>query len=294
MSDTDTTEPRKKPCARKEPEPVVAPPPWQPSPEDLTPPPLDLDAIRSAEVRWSTLKAMGRSPAHYLEGLLRPRERNRALDVGTIVHDMVLGGGPEVVVYPGAQRRGKAWDAFELEHAGKLIVTPSVYLTARRAADAVLADVEAMRLLDGEREVELPTWTHAGRKCGGRPDVIAPGRLTELKSTADASPWRFMRTAERLGYHGQHAWYGDGIELGGGGPIREHWIVVVEVSAPFVVQCIPVTEQTIEEGRRLYSSHLEQLRVCEESGVFPGYDRATWDLERDEELDWDEESEEAA
>jgi hypothetical protein len=286
--------PKKRP---KKDEPVTAPPPWQPSDEDLArvvPVGHDIEAIRAQPVRFSRLKYMGRSPAHYLENLLRPRERTPELDIGTITHDLVLGSGPELVVYPGKTRQGREWEAFAAEHADKLIVTRSTFMQATAAASAVKRCNQAMELLDGEREKELKPWRYGERVCGGRPDVTHPRRIVELKWTTNASPGWFIRHAERMAYHGQGAWYLDGNAMTGG-TAREVWLVVVEGSAPHPVQCIPVTEQALEAGRQLYASWIEQLLVCEASDDWPAYEPTVFDVaEPDEELVYGDESDEEA
>ena len=269
----------KKPRAKKD-EPVVAPPPWAPSDEDrdrIVPARHDIEEVRRRPVRFSNLKHMGRSPAHYLENLLRPRARNRELDVGTIVHDLVLGGGPEIVVYPGKTRQGKAWEAFEAEHADKLIVTRSTFLLATAAASAVKRNRQAMELLEGEREKELKPWKRGERECGGRPDVTHPKRIVELKWSTSAEPWWFTRNAIRLGYHGQKAWYLDGARETGGSQ-EESWIIVVEGSAPHPVQCMRLTDGALEQGRKLYSAWMELLAVCEASDDWPAYDPVDFDV----------------
>lgn len=264
--------------------------------------PEQLEALRGP-VRFSNLKAMGTSAAHYLERVTGPGTRGRALTVGTLTHSIVL-GGPEPIVYPGKVRNGKAWDAFKAEcaelHPDSPIVLQSEYDAARRSADAVFNHRDAMSVLAGRHEVELPTWTYAGRRCGGRVDVIADSHVSELKTSVTAEPWRFGRMAIRMAYHAQLDWYLYG-NRSNGGTAKDAFVVVVESTRPHPVTVMPVTPRCLEAGRKLWVMWMERLLACESANEWPPYaqNRVELDLPEEEqdgpELDFPfDASEEAA
>lgn len=239
--------------------------------------------MKTEQIRFSQLKLMAQSPAHYLHALKAPRKRARQLDVGTVAHSMVL-GGPVPVVFPGKVRRGKEWEAFEAAHAGRLILNASEFAAAAACADAVLAHPGAMHLLEGQREQELLPWEIAGRVCGGRPDVIASRHICELKTSVTSAPWRFPHLALRMGYHAQLAWYLDG-HAAAGGTAKDAYVIAVESTPPHVVTVYQLTPRAIEAGRRQYRIWFERLRVCEESDVWPGYSQTVEDLDTDDDED---------
>lgn len=239
------------------------------------------------EIRFSNLKHIGTSAAHYRYHLDHDSGSKRAMTVGTVAHSMVL-GGVEPIVYPGAPgkkavRRGKAYDAFAKLHAGKLILLQSEYDAASGIARSLERHPTAMDLLDGDREAELPIWSFGPRKCGGRPDAVKRDvRVTELKTGVTSDPARFPKLGLRMAYHGQLAWYLDGNEARGG-LAKDAFIVAVEQKAPYVVTCFKLTARALEFGRRLCSLWVNELLVCEASDEWPGYTNATADFDAPEE-----------
>lgn len=224
------------------------------------------------EVRLSDLKSMALSPAHFKHRRdHRGEGKKRATSVGTVAHAMLL-GGEAPVIYPGKVRNGKKWEAFrdDPEHAGRIILIQSEYDAAVGCARSVEANREAMELLEGEHEAELPKWSRAGRACGGRPDVRHPKRIVELKTSVTSDPMRFPRLGQRMGYHAQLAWYLDGW-ASVGGTATEAFIVAVETTPPYVVTIFELTERALDQGRRMYSLWFEQLLNCEASDTWPPY-----------------------
>lgn len=178
------------------------------------------------------------------------------------------------------------------------IVTREEYERAQRCADAVRSDERAAELLVGATEVPL-RWRRDGKDCAGQLDVLAPGRITELKTGACVEPSWFTRQALKLGYHAQLGWYREAANRNGFNvPTDATYIVAVEPRPPFAVQTFHVTPRAIEEGERLVRMWLERLRVCEEADHWPAYCQSTVELDvaQDVELIFpeDETEEEAA
>lgn len=238
---------------------------------------------KAVPVRHSSLKNMGKSPAHYLEALQTPFESTAAMKLGTAIHSMVLGGSP-VIGFEGG-RRGKAWEAFESDHPGMIILTTDEHERAIACRDSIAADPNAMRVLEGNYE-QVVNWEHGGRACVSTLDVHNPGKwITELKTTISAKPSKFLYQARNLNYDSQLAFYTEAV----GGGIPEHFIVAVETAAPFPVTVFRVMPSTIELGRALWHSWFERLRVCEESDDWPAYSRLIEELAFPQEgdgLDW--------
>lgn len=244
-------------------------------------------------VRFSRLKKIGLSPAHYAAD---QRRGTSAMSVGTAAHSLVL-GGPPVIAYPGAVRRGKEWEAFQAENEGACILTKREAEQANAIAAAVLACPIAAKMLEGEHEVELPPWRVSGRVCGGRVDVInkAAGAVVELKTTNSSDPYRFTRLGLRMAYHAQLAWYLNGAQQAGY-DVADALIVAVETVPPYAVTPMRVTFRALEMGTRIWRSWFERLLVCEAADEWPPYVQhvADFDIEDDEpELVFAEEEEAA-
>ncbi len=270
---------------------------------------------QSQAVNVSTLKAMRRSPLHYLEAVANERRPTKVMGNGIAGHVLTLepermkditvcdigretrawelyeavrATGEQPAVYDGAVRRGKAWDAFEAAHPGQLIALASEWAAvqpllgakqimtstelelARAMADAVHAHPEAHRLLQGGR-AEVPIYwtdTETGVDCKGRIDYLAPGRVVDLKTTADVSPWVFSRQCARLLTHMQLAFYADGVA--GKGQLPDVYVIAVESARPFDVAVYHVRDDTLVAGRDEYRRLLRRLVECVEADNWPG------------------------
>ena len=224
-------------------------------------------------VNWSSLKQMAVSPLNYRYRRDNPTPDKPAWALGRLVHALVL--EPETVpdqyaVWEGKVRRGKAWDTFQLEHAGREFVTAADWKTAHLAAGAVERHDGAQSLLvDGAPEVSL-SWTDAetGIQCKGRADYLSswapPRRIVDLKTTSAATPQQFGSQAVNYGYFGQLAFYHDGA-----GCSAPPMIIAVQTVPPYDVwplDCAAVLRQ----GRRYYRDLLALLVQCEAEDHWPG------------------------
>ena len=253
--------------------------------------PPDFDA-KSVPIRWSNLKLMCRSAAHYRYGIQFPRADSAAMRLGRYVHQLLLGGDP-FVIWTGDRRAGKVWEAFAEEHSGEEIVTAKEAALALGMVESVRANDTAMELLTTglpERHVDF---TMAGRACSMRADVYTPNEITELKTTTDASPGRFPYLAKGLAYHAQLAWYMNGLRAAGLADPKRAAIVAVESKPPYVVQLFDVYPRALELGERIWRSCWEQVRICEDTAHFPGYVEgfAPFDLPEDDEPIFEQEEE---
>lgn len=225
---------------------------------------------RSIRVRFSNLKHIARSPAHYLHAVTREITETRAMRVGFAVHAECLGGN--FAVFDG-DRRGNAWKEFAAEHAGEKILTRTEADDAMRIAAAVRSNPLAMKILEGEHEKRLE-WDYLGRACQGHLDVLVPGvRVAELKVTNDASPDRFTWQAIRMAYHCQLAWYGNAAQ------VEQAHVVAVEDKAPHVVTVMELTPRILDQGRKLCHLWMERLLGCEHANRWPGYVETVVDLD---------------
>lgn len=251
-------------------------------------PRADYDAIK--RVNFSTLKLLGRSPAHYDHNLNNPSDDTDQRALGRAVHMAVF--EPErfraKVVPWDAQttggnskpRRGKEWDAFLLLNAGKEILTADAFARCEAIQKAVRANPAAqVYLLDPDgRPEETLLWTatattDAGAveiECKVRLDWITPTATVELKTTKDGSPGGFGRQAFSLGYHTQAAWQIDA-RRAARSEDRPHVIVAVESAAPHVVQVYKVPPPAVDLGRETYQDWLDALARCRAAGDWPGY-----------------------
>lgn len=204
---------------------------------------------------------------------------------GSGVHGLVL-GNVKVVGYPGAQRRGKEYDAFVAAHPDTEILTAAEFDKARRMADAVLACKLAEPYLKGVVEDTL-LFRWMGLDCRATPDVRGDAFLTELKTAASAEPTKFTWQALRMAYHAQMRMQQIACKYQDPA-CREMLpcvVVVVESEAPHPVTVFEIDKRTLEIGEKLLMTWAERLKNCEASGTFPPYCQSIYPLMAPEDLE---------
>lgn len=245
----------------------------------------------TARLRFSTLKHFASSPAHFAYWHGREMEPSAAMRIGTAVHSAVLGGAP-VVRYDGT-RRGKAWDDFEASHPGATILTATEYDTAQACRNAIWYNGEAFKHCGlgigiNERLIE---WDFNGVPFRSTPDrYYGPSdaaTLVELKTTRSAQPAKFLRDATSRHYHAQLGVYRAAL-ASVGVTVAKALIVAVETVPPYNVTVLELTDRALDVGYRTACGWLEQYKVCEASGEWPGYVQGpvTFDIEPEMDLDF--------
>ena len=259
--------------------------------------------------RFSLLKTMALSPAHYLEQCQYPQDdslasrlgkmmpgihkRTEALRFGTAVHAMLLGNKGRVARF-GGRRAGNVWVNFQKEAAaaGAIeILNDREYLQAEGVAGAIMRNDLAMRLLfDGTDVEQRIDWTYVGKPCRSTPDARGINWIADLKTAQTAEPAAFIRNAVKLFYHAQAALYCEAIESTGKPRPVDSYVIAVEKSRPMPVSVLRFTERTLEQGMKLCRGWVERLNICEATDEWPEYvsEIAPFDIGGDEplELEW--------
>jgi len=226
-------------------------------------------------INWSTLKEMRRSPLHYRHLLESGREDTTGLLIGRAIHTAVL--EPErfpqdFVVFGGARRAGKEWDAFKAANEGRSIIKADEHANIIAVRDAVHAHTHAMARLSGGAPEQTVAWTEringVELQCKARPDYIGAG-IVDLKSTKDAGALAFGRTAARFGYHCQLAWYRRGVKAALGRELPM-CLVVVETDAPHDVAVYDIDDDAMWVADEEINELLVKVASCRASDRWPG------------------------
>ena len=230
-----------------------------------------MSATELAPVRWSHLKNMCQSPAHYRYRLEHPISETPAMRIGTYVHKLLLGGPRLVEVYPG-DRRGKAWEEFDAAY-GKIatVLNRSEGETASRIANAVMEHKQAMELLYSGAREETISWVQTGRVCVGTPDVASASVLVDLKVTVSADPKILRWHAIKMLWHAQLAWYANALSKINGFMPADIYIVAAESKPPYPVTILHMQPSAIMAGEAVWASCFSRLLQCEASGDWPAY-----------------------
>jgi hypothetical protein len=254
---------------------------------------------RSLPWRFSRLKTMDRSPAHYFDACQRPFDkRSLALRLGGGVHGLLFGEiGVDVGLYTG-HRAGKLWDREVAKYRdGTPILNELEWVKAWKIVRAIRRNEIAMQLFfdDTVREREI-AWKLGERSCSSRPDVLHRGRkhITELKTTRNGQPHRFQRDSFNFHYHAQLAFYDEAQYAESGTRVDDLYIVAVETDddGPHPVTVYRIPDELRQQGIKTWSLWTEKLAVCEASDQWPEYAQGVVQLEAPFELGEDVDSDE--
>lgn len=222
-----------------------------------------------------------RSPAHVRWEMEHPPEPTPAQVLGAAVHTCVL----EPDSFPSLYVRGipgdgrtkavqEARKALALNFPNAAVLSPDDFDTCLAIRDAVRRHPATCHMLEGDAECSA-VWIdpETGVLCRGRFDDVALhiGAITDLKSTTDASPYRFRRTVYDYGYHFQGAHYLRGARTLGL-DVDTFGIIAVEKEPPYAVAVYQLENAALRDGARELDVLLEQWAQCEASGVWPSYD----------------------
>jgi hypothetical protein len=221
----------------------------------------------------TSLKTLAtRTPAHYQHDKAHPKNSD-AFTLGTAAHSLILEddtSGIEVVSADNwlskAAKEAKAQALAEGKQP--LLNKEMAQVVAMR--DAVMSHPVARELFTGHKAEESVFWDEDGQAYKCRPDAWKPGQLVDLKTTVNADPREFGKTAYKFGYHQSAAHYQDGV-LAATGELLPFTFVLVEKQAPYFVSVVQLDEEAVQAGRALNERAKRIYTECTKSGVWPGY-----------------------
>lgn len=241
----------------------------------------------------SGLDVLAVAPAKYYDTYISPtrvrRDETAAMRFGTLVHTAIL--EPHEInrwlVMDKVDRRykeGKAAYAAALEEAeasGRLLVDRDEYDTIMAMSTSFYGARVSEHFDTGVPELSV-YWIDedSGVFCRCRPDWLGSDAIVDLKTTDDASPDGFRRSAMKWRYHVQAAFYLDGLSANG---IELPYFIfaAVEKHRPHLVMGHGAGHNFIESGRREYKRLLKLYADCASSQQWPSYgDYAELELPR--------------
>jgi len=241
----------------------------------------------------TSLKTLAtKTPAHYQWDKAHPKS-SAAFDIGTAAHSLILEQDESgVVVIDVETKRGKAWTepADAATAAGKIALTAKEWVQVKAMRDSVMAHPVARELFTEHKAEESVFWKEDGLTLKCRPDAWKPGLLVDLKTTRDANPNTFGKTAHEYGYHQSAAHYIDGVKAATGEELPFHF-VLVEKTEPYLVSVVAELDiEAVNIGRQLNDRAKRIFRECVTSNNWPGYPTAEnvplpmWAIYQTEEL----------
>jgi len=221
----------------------------------------------------TSLKTLAtRTPAHYQHDKAHPKTSD-AFDLGTVAHSLILEGdasGVEICPFSAWTTKAAKDARDEARAAEKIPLLTKDWLQVLNMRDAVMRHPLARALFTGHKAEQSVFWDEGGQTFKCRPDAWKPGLLVDLKTTVNADPNEFGKTAHNFGYHQSAAHYIDGVKAATGVELPFQF-VLVEKAAPYLVSVVELDFEAIDYGRQLNDRAKRIYAECVESGNWPGY-----------------------
>ena len=226
-------------------------------------------------VSASSMKAYLRSPLHYRHQIETPSEPTPAMQLGTLIHAVVLepiAARERYAVAPDIDRRTKAgkeaFAEFQAANADRTIVSEEQWDTAHMIRDRLLADLEYRQLFAAGSAIEFSAFgtdPDTGLVIKARADYSVDGLVMDLKSAVDASPHGFARAVATYKYHLQAAHYMHMFNA------DRFVFIAVEKAPPYAHGIYTLDEASIEQGRIERRRAMDGIAEHRERKVWPGY-----------------------
>ena len=233
----------------------------------------------------STLSSTGvrellAAPAKFRHNQLNPRPPKRSSDVGHAAHQLVLGAGPELVLFPGTGANPEAWQKTSDKEAvaalraeGKVPLRPSDWAAVHAMADALQSHPFAPRLFAVGAPERTIVWRDeaTGVMCRAKADWLRPDGVVDYKSCDCADKAALSRSVHSYGYYVQAAFYLRGFRSVAPDQLPFFAFVAQEKDAPYLVQPFQLTERALAYGDRKCTEALELYARCVAADEWPGY-----------------------
>lgn len=235
-------------------------------------------------VNCSSLKAIDRSPLHYLAVKNNRSVQTPAQRLGSLAHLRVLEPERfrrEVMAGPGENKGLAPWKHFA-KYIAKLntmggpiqLHKQSEIDHAERIAEQVFASDDVGMFDGGASEVTLIADIDVGGvlvRCKCRVDYLNVCLMLDLKTCEDARKERFMWDVYKWKYHVKSAFYTDILQVLKPDDNLLFCFAACEKSDPHAVQVHRVKDRALRLGRFLYMGWLTKLAKCIEDDHYPGY-----------------------
>lgn len=224
----------------------------------------------------STLKAVASKPLAKVRYDLDHRRHSTAFDIGSAAHKAILEhdlSSIHVVDADSWRTKAAQQERDTAYTEGKTPLLAHEFAAVEHMCDAVMEHETARDLLTGHTPEVSVFADLYGQPCKARLDAWHPDRnlVVDLKTTADANPDTFDRTALNFGYHHQMAHYRDLMQAEAGDRPR-FLFVLVEKAAPYLVSVVELDDLFYDLGQRRNYEAAEKWKRAVETNTWPGYE----------------------
>lgn len=255
------------------------------APGDVEPGLYDIDAelYHSDPIPGGSLSSTGarklvsECPAKFKHWLDNPQPHNKALELGTAAHKLVLDDGPELVLVDAEKWNTDAIRAEvkAIRAEGNIPLKQHELDQVKAMAAALREHPEAARLLEpGSGTAEQSAfWNDHGIWRRARFDWLRhDGQIADYKTARSCRREDLEKAFNEHGYMQQQEWYIDaGAALDVADPEQPFQFVLQEKDPPYLVVVTTCDPMAREIGRHLNQVALNAYAICRDRGEWPGY-----------------------
>jgi len=208
----------------------------------------------------------------------------KAMDIGSIGHDILLGGGDpiDVLEFDSFRKKDAQTAKAESYAAGHIPILRKDYEKIELVTEKVKEQLKIYcpEFFEPHLSEHPVIWkAENGTECQSKYDWVQPetGLMMDLKFTTDSSPEKCTRKIIDMGYDVQEAFYTEAFnktypDLAG----RTNWkFIFVETEEPFAISVIETDSVFKEIGRAKMNKALDTWRTCLDADSWPGYGKST-------------------
>ena len=238
------------------------------------------DYLSAPGISKSGLDQIAKSPAHYQAWKAEQPEPTKAMMFGSAVHCALL--EPELfagayAVSPEVDRRtkdGKAeYAAWEAANGGKVALSMPDYSKILAMRDSFQSHSLTRGTVGASVTEHSLLWTDekTGAQCKARPDIVLDGMVMDLKTTEDASPRAFERSAANFRYHCQAAFYLRAMTADTGILHTKFLFIAIEKTPPYAIAVYEASPDMIRMGADCNNADLARYAKAKTTGVWDSY-----------------------
>lgn len=226
----------------------------------------------------------------------RPKDESKVADIGTLMHDLLLGGEGLIDVIDPADYPAKngnipdGWtnnairEARDASYAaGRTPVFQAAYDEAVKAvsvAKAYIAETEIADAFESGKAEQTIIWQDGDVLCKARPDYLTDEIILHVKTTkASVHPSSFSRLAINMGYDISIAFYERGLARLSNGKTRDSFILAIEQDAPFACKFFSLSAASADIASRAVERAISLWARCAHKNNWPAYDGSTHVIE---------------
>lgn len=231
----------------------------------------------------SKLMLLAKSPYHFwyeaLSGLAEKKESTPAMNIGSAFHTLLLEPNlfdMEYCILPNLDRRTKGgkemYEQFTNENKGKIILTVDQYEKVLLMVEQVNSHEIVKTLLDEAVFEQSIFWTdvETGIQFKARPDIWSEKMVVDLKTTADATPYKLQRSALEYGYYLQAGMAYEACKVLGK-PFEMFVLLAVEKEMPHAPAVFMMDDDALQFGIDQFQHYKRMLADCLASDKWDTY-----------------------